>query len=168
LHDIDAIAAKADALIGASRLHQIAVIISSERSDRIVRLAEALKRLSAGAFLLGTGPSTVGIFPLTVEEVIIGRMATPGEAPSSTVVDFVVNDCLYLVPHEVSRRHAKIYRRIDSAGVSHRIMDLNSTCGTFVNGEQLASGVEGRILVHGDVISLGPRQISTYLFYVSR
>lgn len=44
-------------------------------------------------------------------------------------------------------------------------MDLNSTCGTFVNTSQVDSQ-EGVLLSHGDVVSLGPSMISTYVFYV--
>lgn len=164
---IEQAAAKMDSLIGMSRLQELAVIVGLDRQARIAKLAEALTRLRPGAYLLGTGPSTVGVFLLSVEEVVLGRMATPGEEPSGQVVDFVVNDCLYLAPHEVSRAHAKIARQVDSGGVSYRLTDLRSTCGTFVNGEQLQPSVEGRVLSHGDVISLGPRQVSTYMFFVA-
>jgi pSer/pThr/pTyr-binding forkhead associated (FHA) protein len=44
-------------------------------------------------------------------------------------------------------------------------MEMESTCGTFVNGRRL-EGDNGQALAHGDVISLGPSQVSTYLFLV--
>lgn len=164
---IDQMAAKMDSLISVSHLQELAVIMSLDHQARIAKLAEAMARLRPGAYLLGTGPSTVGVLPLSVEEVVIGRMATPGEEPSPKVLDFVVNDCLYLSPQEVSRAHARVIRQIDSGGVTYRLMDLGSTCGTFVNGEQIKAGAEGRALSHGDVISLGPRRVSTYLFFIA-
>ena len=45
----------------------------------------------------------------------------------------------------------------------YQIVDLGSTCGTFVNGKATAkeSGTE---LKSGDAISLGPSHVSTYVF----
>jgi len=167
LGQLEQIATKIDSLISASRLQEIAVIMALDRQSRLAKLADGLKRLSPGAYLVGTGPSTVGVFPLSVEEVVLGRIATPGEEPSGRIIDYTVNDCLYLSPHEVSRAHARIVREVDSGGVSYRLMDLGSTCGTFVNGERVEPGDKGRVLAQGDVISLGPRQVSTYVFFIA-
>lgn len=62
-----------------------------------------------------------------------------GRAPGCEVV---------LASEEVSRRHA----RIVPDGDGHRVHDLGSTNGTFVNGEE----VEARALAPGDRIQLGP------------
>lgn len=167
MDDIDPIFVKLDQLIRASRLNELGVMMSSGPAQRIARMAEAIRQLRPGAYLLGTGPSTVGIIPLAVDEVVLGRSATTVEEPSETIVDYAVADTLYFGPHEVSRAHAKIVRAEPNADTEYRVVDLESTCGTFVNDEQVDPGGISAPLSHGDAISLGPSQVSTYLFYVS-
>ena len=162
--DIDPIILKIDQLISMSRLNELAAMMSTDRSDRLVRIMTALKQLKPGAYLLGTGPATTGIIPLTVEEVVIGRAATPLEKPSDGIADYAVADTLYFGPRETSRLHARIVRRWRESAPIYVLMDMGSTCGTFVNGRRL-EGKSGHTLVHGDVISLGASQISTYLFF---
>ena len=164
---LDPVFDKLDQMIIRSRLSGLALMYSSDRTDRIVRMAQVILKLPAGAYLLGTGPSTVGIIPLTVEEVVLGRPATPVEEPSATVIDYAVPDTLYFAPYEVSRTHAKVVRTNDPSGPSFSVIDLGSTCGTFVNGIQIESDGYAEYLSHGDILSLGPSQISTYLFYVA-
>ncbi|OPX21644.1 MAG: hypothetical protein B1H04_06290 [Planctomycetales bacterium 4484_123] len=154
-------------MISISRLNELAVIMNVDRSDRVGMMLATLQRLPAGAYLLGTGPSTVGIIPLTVDEVVLGRAATPLEEPSATVIDYAVADTLYFCPREVSRVHAKVVTRGTGPEAEHRVIDLNSTRGTFVNGQQISPGEPGAPLSPGDVLSLGPSQVSTYLFYVA-
>jgi pSer/pThr/pTyr-binding forkhead associated (FHA) protein len=162
--EIDPLIVKLDELISLSRLNELAVLLGTDRPTRLVRMATALAKLPRGAYLLGTGPSTVGVIRLSVEEVVLGRAATPAEEPTETVTDYWVNDTLHFAPHEVSRAHAKIVRRGDQFSV----VDLGSTCGTFVNGQRVESQGEGQPLSHGDVLSLGPSQVSTYVFWVTR
>jgi pSer/pThr/pTyr-binding forkhead associated (FHA) protein len=163
--DIDPIILKVDQLISLSRLNELAAIMNTDRADRLVSIMKALKQLKAGAYLLGTGPATTGIIPLTVEEVVIGRAATPLEKPSDGIADYAVADTLYFGPRETSRLHAKVVRRWKESVPLYVLMDMGSTCGTFVNGKRL-EGDSGRPLAHGDVISLGASQVSTYVFYV--
>ena len=163
--DIDPIILKIDQLISLSRLNELAAMMNTDRSDRLVHIMAAIKQLKPGAYLLGTGPATTGIIPLTVEEVVIGRAATPLEKPSDGVVDYAVADTLYFGPRETSRLHAKLVRRWKESAPTYVLMDMGSTCGTFVNGQRLESD-GGHTLVHGDVISLGASQISTYVFFV--
>ena len=162
--DIDPIIVKIDQLISLSRLNELAAIINTDRADRLVRIMAAMKQLKPGAYLLGTGPATTGIIPLTVEEVVIGRAATPLENPSDGVVDYPVADTLYFGPRETSRLHAKVVRHWRESAPTYVLMDMGSTCGTFVNGRRL-EGNSGHTLAHGDVISLGASQISTYVFF---
>jgi pSer/pThr/pTyr-binding forkhead associated (FHA) protein len=162
-----AIADKIDRAIIQSRLNALAVMMMTDHADRLDRIAKVLGRLRPGAYLVGTGPSTVGIIPLTVDEVILGRAATPVEEPSDVVVDYQVADTMYLGPHEASRTHAKICRQHGSAGVEYRVLDLSSRCGTFVNGEPVKGQGEGRLLEAGDKVSLGPTQVNTYVFVVT-
>jgi pSer/pThr/pTyr-binding forkhead associated (FHA) protein len=163
--EIDPIVVKLDQLINMSRLRELALILNTDRVDRLARILAALSRLKTGAYLLGTGPSTGGIIPLTVDEVVLGRTATPGEEPSQAVIDYAVTDTLYFGPWETSRLHAKITRVDDTSDMEYRVLDLESSCGTYVNGEPVDK--QGRSLSHGDVLSLGPSQVSTYLFFVA-
>lgn len=159
--DIDPLVVKLDKIISLSRLNELAVMLGMDRAERLARISMALSRLHAGAYLLGTGPSTVGIIPLSVDEVVLGRAATPPEEPTETVIDYAVNDTLYFTPHEVSRAHAKIVRR----GDRFFAVDLGSRGGTFLNGERVNPEGGGQPLSHGAVLSLGPSQISTYVFW---
>jgi pSer/pThr/pTyr-binding forkhead associated (FHA) protein len=164
--EIDPVLLKLDKLISLSRLNEMAFIVSTDLKLRISKMAEVLKQLRPGAYLLGTGPSTVGIIPLTVEEVVLGRSATAFEEPKNEIIDFAVTDTLYFVPREVSRAHAKIIRKKFDSNTDYTVVDLKSTCGTFVNGTRVSPEREGVVLSHGDVLSLGPSQISTYMFYM--
>ena len=163
--DIDPIYMRMDELISLSRLQELALIVNSDRAERIARMMLVLSALQPGAYLLGTGPSTVGIIPLTVDEVVFGRLATPIEQPSETVVDYAVVDTLYFGPCEVSRVHAKVVRRNAHHGIRYAVVDLGSSRGTFVNGQAVAPDGDGTTIKHGDVLSLGPSQINTYMFY---
>jgi len=163
--EIDPIILKIDQLISLSRLNEFAAIMNTDRTERVMRIMAAIKQLKPGAYLLGTGPATTGIIPLTVEEVVIGRASTPLEKPSDGIADYAVADTLYFGPRETSRLHAKIVRRWRESARSYVLMDLKSTRGTFVNGQHVDCDA-GHTLVHGDVISLGPSQVSTYVFFV--
>lgn len=164
--EIDPILLKLDKLISLSRLKEVAFIVSTDLTMRILKMAEVLKQLRPGAYLLGSGPSTVGIIPLTVNEVVLGRSATILEEPTDTIIDYAAADTLYFVPREVSRAHAKVIRKIVDSDVKYIAADMKSTCGTFVNSTRVDPDSEGVVLSHGDVLSLGPSQISTYMFYV--
>lgn len=165
MDEIDPILLKLDKLISLSRLKEVAFIVSTDLTLRISKMAAVLKQLKPGAYLLGTGPSTVGIIPLTVDEVVLGRSATILEEPTDAIIDYAAADTLYFVPREVSRAHAKVIRKIADSDVKYITADLKSTCGTFVNGTRVDPDSEGVVLSHGDVLSLGPSQISTYIFY---
>jgi len=163
--EIDPILLEIDRLIRLSRLKEIEFIMSTDVAERVHEMTVALKRLGPGEYLLGTGPSTVGIVPLHTHEVVLGRPPTILEEPSSSLADYCAVDTLYFVPREVSRLHAKVIRQMDGFGVRHILIDLNSTCGTFVNEALVDPNGPGVTLRHGDVISLGPSQTSTYVYY---
>ena len=164
MDEIAPIFLKIDKMITVSRLKEIAFIVDTDITERISKISLVLKELKPGAYLLGTGPSTVGIIPLTVDEVIIGRSATILEEPAEMVIDYAVADTPYFIPREVSRTHAKVIRKSKESEIEYWIIDMNSTCGTFVNSSQIDSQ-EGIFLCHGDVVSLGPSMISTYVYY---
>lgn len=163
--DEDMLLLSIDKLIRRSRLKEIEFIMSNDRDERLRGIRAALRRLQPGHYLLGTGPSTVGIIPLNNREVILGRPPTLLETPCEAKPDHWAIDTLYFVPREVSRTHAKLVAQHTGGVTSHRLIDLNSTCGTFLNEERLERSGQGVPLQHGDVISLGPSQTSTYVYY---
>ena len=166
MSDIDPVLLKLDKLISLSRLKEVAFIVSTDLTLRISKMAEVLKQLRPGAYLLGSGPSTVGIIPLTVEEIVLGRSATILEEPTDAIIDYAAADTLYFMPREVSRAHAKVIRKIVDSDMKYIAADMKSTCGTFVNITRVDPDSEGVALSHGDVLSLGPSQISTYMFFM--
>ncbi|HKV90942.1 MAG TPA: FHA domain-containing protein [Candidatus Angelobacter sp.] len=99
------------------------------------------------------------------DEVVLGRLATPVEKPLDKPVDIFCQDVACLTPREVSRYHAMVFR-LGDAQKHYLVRDLGSSCGTFVNGKRLPTGdpSEAIELSHGDVISLGPSHVNTYLF----
>jgi pSer/pThr/pTyr-binding forkhead associated (FHA) protein len=162
---VDPILFEIDRLITGSRLQEVAFIAETDIATRISKMDVVLKKLNPGAYLLGTGSTTVGIIPLTVDEVALGRSATALEEPAETVIDYAATDTLYFTPREVSRSHAKVVRRTQESKNEYVAVDMRSTCGTFVNGIRVDPGGPGVVLSHGDVLSLGPSQMSTYMFY---
>lgn len=161
----DRILLEIDRLITGSRLQEVAFIAETDIATRISGMKNVLKKLNPGAYLLGTGSTTVGIIPLTVDEVALGRSATTLEEPTDTVIDYAATDTLYFAPREVSRSHAKIVRRTIDSTREYAVVDMRSTCGTYVNGNRVDPDGPGVVLAHGDVLSLGPSQMSTYMFY---
>jgi two-component system, cell cycle response regulator len=93
---------------------------------------------SRTATFIVIGGSGVGrMYKLTSQEMSIGRSA----------------DCeIQLEDEGVSRRHAKVVRRDDG---SLEVFDLQSTNGTFCNGERVTS----RVLQDGDKIQIGTTTI---------
>ena len=165
MDDLTALADRIDQQIVKSRLNAVASVMMTDRTARVEVIGKTLALLGPGAYLLGTGPSTSGIYPLSVDEAILGRSATPAEEPRDVAVDFLVSDAVYFSPQEVSRVHAKIVRKNAEAGPQYRLFDLNSTRGTFVNGDIMGGSANGRALKSGDVISLGSGNVSTYVFF---
>ncbi|HTN52482.1 MAG TPA: diguanylate cyclase [Anaeromyxobacter sp.] len=102
--------------------------------DTRVRAEPPAERRGGGACLLFVaGGSVLGLQVPLEEEVTLGR--DPG--------------CAVPLPSDdVSRRHA----RIVAEGEGHRVQDLGSTNGTFVNGVR----VEGARLAPGDRVRIGP------------
>jgi hypothetical protein len=162
---VDPILLEIDKLITGSRLREVAFIANTDITERIRKMDAVLRELRPGAYLLGTGSATVGIIPLTVDEVALGRSATALEEPTGTVIDYAATDTMYFAPREVSRSHAKVIRHTIGSRTEYVVVDTNSTCGTFVNGMRVDPDGDGVALFHGDVLSLGPSQTSTYMFY---
>jgi len=168
--DAISLAVTIDQLILQSHLADISLLAQADRSDRVAALVTVLAKLRPGAYLLGCGPYCCGLFPLTVDAVVLGRPVSPLEELPETVVDYTVNDAVWMLPREASRVHATILRRRDAGGAMYSIRDESSTAGTFVNGQRVsvtgeASDATGSVrLETGDVISLGASGVNSYIF----
>jgi pSer/pThr/pTyr-binding forkhead associated (FHA) protein len=79
------------------------------------------------------GPIPGQVFELTKDEISVGRDISN---------DFVVNDA------EVSRKHAKLTLE----GDRYKIEDLNSTNGTYIDGQRL---IGPHVLAIGEIIMFG-------------
>jgi hypothetical protein len=167
--------AKIEKMIRVSRLNDLDSLMKVGQEQRVSEIGESIAKLDQGAYLIGCGPYTQGIYRLSASETIFGRQATLHEEPVSKVLDFSINDSVTFRPREVSRRHFKItHNRIDSQAV-YFITDLGSTCGTYINGASLepqredGSGTDTSVakpLADLDVISLGPNLVNLFLFLV--
>jgi hypothetical protein len=90
--------------------------------------------------IMRTGPDPGTVVDLDKDVMVFGRDAA---------VDIVLADS------EISRKHARISRT--SGG--YVLEDLNSTNGTYVNGERLISP---RVLSHGDLVGMGENVTMTF------
>ncbi len=91
-------------------------------------------------FIARSGPETGKIYPLEGSEIIIGR---------DMGNNIAINDA------EISRRHAKLNLQESS----YTILDLNSTNGTFINGQRISTS---QLLNPGDTVSLGENIVLLY------
>jgi FHA domain len=163
------LAEKADRLARRARIQDILLFLDQPELDRVQKISAVVHALDAGAYLLGTGPYTQGVYSVMSEEVVLGRLATPLETPLDKPVDIFCQDIVSLVPREVSRCHARISRLGEQTRV-YFIEDLGSACGTFLNGRKLGNSdaedqkLSPTELSSGDVISLGPSLINTFIF----
>ncbi|MBX3404586.1 MAG: FHA domain-containing protein [Phycisphaeraceae bacterium] len=161
---LEEIPALMDDLVVRSHVNAASVLMGLDRHRCQTRIARVLGCLRKGAYLIGAGPGTGGIVPLSVDRVVLGRAATPLEESGGEVVDIQASDASYLGPHEVSRTHAAVVRVVKNGCPQYLVVDLGSTCGTFVNGKHVSAEGVGTPLATGDVISLGASHATTYLF----
>jgi pSer/pThr/pTyr-binding forkhead associated (FHA) protein len=137
-------------------------------------LERAILKLTDGHYLLGLGPYNAGLVKMDYEELLIGR-----EVPEFIGVGMPVGGFRVAVPDaflhvEVSRLHAKIFRHGTEQQPVYALVDLRSTCGTYLNGDPLPvpDDLEGRKeadcaapLKSGDFFSLGPSNVNLFLFF---
>jgi len=167
------VALEADRLVLESRLRDLALIAQTDRRDRVGAIAAVLSKLHPGAYLVGCGPYCCGILPLTVDEVVLGRPPSPLEAVPEGVADFTLNDAVWMLPREASRIHASILRKTENGQTSYWLRDQNSRAGTYVNFHQIGVDEEGaatgeaKELSTGDVVSLGPSGVNSYVFFLA-
>jgi hypothetical protein len=117
------IAVEVDRLVVESRTRDLAIIAQTDRVDRVRAIAVVLSKLRGGAYLLGCGPYSCGVLPLTVDEVVLGRPPSPLEAIPDSVADFTLNDAVWMLPREASRIHASIAREAVDGDVSYWVRD---------------------------------------------
>ncbi len=164
------LAIAADRLILTSRFRDLSIAAQSDRSDRVGAIAGVLSKLPPGGYLIGCGPYTCGVFPLTVDEIVLGRPPSPLESLPDSVADFTLNDAVWMLPREASRVHAKITRRHVDGAVEYSVSDEGSRLGTYINNRTLGvddhCGTEDESikLCNGDVICLGPSGVNRYVF----
>lgn len=91
-------------------------------------------------FVMRSGPTPGVTFPLSGDQLIVGRDAVNAVS---------INDA------EVSRKHA----RLTFQGGKYVIEDLGSTNGTFVNGVRITTST---VLKSGDIVSLGEQIVLMY------
>jgi pSer/pThr/pTyr-binding forkhead associated (FHA) protein len=164
---------KLEKMIRASRLNDLDSFMKVGQGQRLSEINDSISKLNAGAYLIGCGPYTQGIYRLSDTETIFGRDATFHEKPIGKSLDFLINDAVTFCPREVSRRHFKITRDHRESQAFYFITDLGSRCGTYLNGtllesqKQDCSGIDtsvARPLADLDVISLGPSMVNLFLF----
>ena len=137
------------------------------------RLERRILRLPDGHFVLGLGPYNAGLVRMEYEELLLGREVPQFIGVGMPVGGFRVSTPEGFLNVEVSRVHAKISRRGTESEPVFRLVDLRSTCGTYLNGEELPKpDIEGpseedcsRELRSGDFFSLGPSAVNLFLFF---
>jgi hypothetical protein len=160
------LANKIDRLARTARVQDLSLLLAQSDLERIGKIAVVVEQLGRGEYLIGSGPYTQGVYSIMSDEIVLGRLATPMESPLDKPVDIFCQDVPCLSPREVSRCHAMVFR-LGEAQMRYFVRDLGSTCGTYVNGERLQTDSDqepAAELKHGDVISLGPSHLNTYVF----
>ena len=75
------LADKVDRLARTARLQDLSLLLAQSDAERITRIAAVFQGLDAGTYLIGSGPYTQGVYSVMVDEVVLGRLATPLEEP---------------------------------------------------------------------------------------
>jgi hypothetical protein len=158
-----------------SRQRDVMSFVDNGMAGMSTRLEKTLLRLPPGYFLLGLGPYNAGLVKLDeFEELLIGREVPEFIGVGMPVSGFRVSSPDAFLNVEVSRLHAKVVRQGERNHVLYRLIDMRSTCGTYLNGDpipvpdDLGGGSEdecARDLKSGDFFSLGPSAVNLFLFF---
>ncbi len=158
-----------------SRQRDVMTFVDNGMAGLSVRLEKTLLRLPSGYFLLGLGPYNAGLVKLDdFEELLIGREVPEFIGVGMPVSGFRVSSPDAFLNVEVSRLHAKVVRQGERNHVLYRLIDMRSTCGTYLNGDPIpvpddlgGSSEEecARALKSGDFFSLGPSAVNLFLFF---
>jgi pSer/pThr/pTyr-binding forkhead associated (FHA) protein len=157
-----------------SRQRDVMSFVDNGMSGMSARLEKTLIRLAGGYYLLGLGPYNAGLVRLDFEELLIGREVPEFIGVGMPVSGFRVSSPDAFLNTEVSRLHAKLVRRVATDGPHYLLVDMRSTCGTYLNGDpvpqpdDLGGASEedcARPLTSGDFFSLGPSAVNLFLFF---
>ena len=157
-----------------SRQRDVMTFVDSGMNGMSSRLEKTLLRLASGHYLLGLGPYNAGLVKLDFEELLLGREVPEFIGVGMPISGFRVSSPDAFLNTEVSRVHAKVVRRGPTSGPAYRLVDMHSTCGTYLNGEPIAvpdelAGVSeedvAAPLRSGDFFSLGPSAVNLFLFF---
>ena len=157
-----------------SRQRDVMSFVDNGMAGLSGRLEKTLLRLPQGYYLLGLGPYNAGLVRLDFEELLIGREVPEFIGVGMPVSGFRVSSPEAFLNTEVSRLHAKLFRRLTGSAPQYRLVDMRSTCGTYLNGDpipvpdDLAGASEedcARLLRSGDFFSLGPSAVNLFLFF---
>ena len=157
-----------------SRQRDVMSFVDNGMAGMSGRLEKTLLKLPSGYFLLGLGPYNAGLVKLDFDELLLGREVPEYIGVGMPVSGFRVSSPDAFLNVEVSRLHAKVIRRIHGEGPTYRLVDMRSTCGTYLNGDPIPvpddlGGVSeedcARPLRSGDFFSLGPSAVNLFLFF---
>ena len=157
-----------------SRQRDVMAFVDNGMSGMSARLERTLLRLPSGYYLLGLGPYNAGLVRMDFEELLLGREVPEFIGVGMPISGFRVSSPDAFLNTEVSRVHAKVVRREHLGGPEYKLVDMRSTCGTYLNGEaipvpdELAGVSEDDVaapLRSGDFFSLGPSAINLFLFF---
>ncbi|HEX4440532.1 MAG TPA: FHA domain-containing protein [Thermoanaerobaculia bacterium] len=157
-----------------SRQRDLGAFVDNGMAGMSTRLEKTLLRLPPGYFLLGLGPYNAGLVKLDeFDELLIGREVPEYIGVGMPVSGFRVSSPEAFLNVEVSRLHAKVFRKGESTA-RYLLVDMRSTCGTYLNGDPIPApddlgGVSeedcARPLTSGDFFSLGPSAVNLFLFF---
>lgn len=157
-----------------SRQRDVMSFVDNGMAGMSGRLEKTLLRLPSGHYLLGLGPYNAGLVKLDFDELLIGREVPEFIGVGMPVSGFRVSTPEAFLNVEVSRLHAKVFRRNAPASPEYRLVDMRSTCGTYLNGDQIPvpDDLDGAteedcaaMLRSGDFFSLGPSNVNLFLFF---
>jgi len=158
-----------------SRQRDVMAFVDNGMAGMSNRLEKTLFRLPEGYYILGLGPYNAGLVKLdTFEELLIGREVPEFIGVGMPVTGFRVSSPDAFLNTEVSRLHAKLRRWLSGEKAEYRLIDMRSTCGTYLNGEALPTpddlaGISedscALPLRSGDFFSLGPSAVNLFLYF---
>lgn len=157
-----------------SRQRDVMSFVDNGMTGMSTRLEKTLIRLPEGHYLLGLGSYNAGLVRLDFDELLIGREVPEFIGVGMPVSGFRVSSPDAFLNTEVSRLHAKLVRRQANDGPHYLLVDMRSTCGTYLNGDLVPkpddlAGISeedcARPLLSGDFFSLGPSAVNLFLFF---